>query len=113
MTGVSIVNVDEAIIRLPKQCSKLMVVSQDGLVAQLTSEYKDLFIKEMGKIIFSIGLLGSPRIFYERMTNGTEDLLNKPIEGFREGGFLRGFRGFGAGTISFTKNLGVGMIQTG
>ena len=36
----------------------------------------------MKKIVFSIGLLGSPRIFYERITNGTNDLIDKPIEGF-------------------------------
>lgn len=111
-TGFSLINVDEAVIRMKKLQFKRKVVSQDELGAALGRIYKENFISEMKKIMLSVGILGSPRNFYLKMHRGTMDLYHKPKDGFAEHGLLAGFRGFGAGTISFSKNLSIGLVSS-
>ena len=58
----------------------------------------------------SIGFFGSPRTLFKHVRDGFHDFYELPLEGWQDRGFIGGLAGLGYGTLSLTKNVGVGVV---
>ena len=79
--------------------------------------YSERIFKEIRKLLGSVGILGSPRSLLYSIGDGFHDFISMPREAFIEEGplhqrFLGATYGMVAGTLSLTKQIGVGSLQT-
>ena len=63
-------------------------------------------------MLLSISFFGSPRTLVKYCRDGMSDFLEMPQEGWHDGGLFGSAKGVANGTLSLTKNVGVGFIQS-
>ena len=66
--------------------------------------------QEVYKLVGNVGILGSPRSLIYSIGDGFHDFMSMPVEGLNESGPIGGAYGFAAGTLSLTKQIGVGSL---
>ena len=59
-----------------------------------------------------MGILASPRSLFYSIGDGFDDFIQMPYDGYEESGMLGGTYGVAAGTISLTKKIGIGSLQS-
>ena len=80
---------------------------------ELTNKhYSQKALSQFKRLTGNIGFIGSPRTLINYCLDGFTDFVTMPAEGYQEAGLIGGTSGIGAGTISLTKNVTIGMIST-
>lgn len=69
-------------------------------------------MSEIRKLVGSVGIFASPRQLFYSIGDGFHDFVSMPTDGYTESGILGGSYGMAAGTISLTKQIGVGSLQS-
>ena len=64
------------------------------------------------KLGLSVGFLGSPRTFYEHLSNGVTDLILNPLDGWYDGGVIGASKGALQGATSLVKNTTIGLTSS-
>ena len=77
-----------------------------------TDFYGQRLIKEIRKLAGSVGIFASPRTLVYAIGDGFHDFMAMPVDGYAEEGAVGGAYGMAAGTISLTKQIGVGSLQS-
>ena len=78
----------------------------------LSNFYGQSFVKELRKLVGSVGILASPLSLFYSIGDGFHDFIAMPVDGFTESGVLGAGYGVAAGTISLTKQIGLGSLQS-
>ena len=112
LSGLSLINIDEARFRLARYGLTNLFIGKEDMTKSLTNFYGQRMISELRKLIGSVGLLGSPRSLVYSIGEGFHDFMSMPVDGYTESGILGGTYGVAAGTISLTKQIGIGSLQS-
>lgn len=111
-SGLSLINVDEAAFKMKGFKREKLFIGQDDFNNVLSSHYLNNVIRELKKLTFSLGFFGSPRTMYKYVKEGCSDFVTMPREGYQRGGVISGAAGTVKGTLSFGKNVGVGIMSS-
>lgn len=112
MGGLNIINIDEARFRIERFGLQNYFIGKDDLGKQMSDFYGQKLLSELKKSVASVGLLGSPRMLYHSIGDGFHDFIAMPLDGYTESGVIGATTGMAAGTISLTKQIGLGSLQS-
>lgn len=108
--GKALANFDKAPIKLRGIEIRSVYGTKDQVFGTLIERYKELAKETMMSVVFSSNILGNPVKFFDRISNGFNDLVDKPVQGFLEGpieggiGIIAGAGSFAAKTVGATFN---------
>lgn len=104
--GKALANFDRAPLKLKGIELTQVYGTKANVIGTLLQRYKTVSIETIMKIIFSSNIIGNPVKFFDRISNGVSDLIDKPAQGFLEGP-IEGGVGIVAGVGSLaTQTLG-------
>ena len=63
-------------------------------------------------MVGSVGILGTPRTFMYSIGDGFHDFIAMPLDGFEESNVIGATYGFAAGTMSLSKQIYLGLLQS-
>jgi len=112
MSGLSLINIDEANFKLKRLTAEQLYIGTEDFSDFVSNYYTRRIIRELSKMALSIGFFGSPRTLVKFFRDGVYDLVEMPVEGWRNSGVGGAVVGIGHGTLSLTKNIGVGTVQS-
>jgi hypothetical protein len=112
MSGLALINIDEANFKLKRLKTEDVYIGAQDFTDLVSTYYTSRVIREGKKMALSIGFFGSPRTLIKHLRDGFSDFYELPVEGWQERGLIGGLAGAGYGTLSLTKNVGVGLIQS-
>lgn len=108
--GKAVANFDKAPIKLKGIRLTSVYGSKDQVVGTISQRYKDLAKDTVMGIILSSNIIGNPVKFFDKISTGFNDLVDKPVQGFLEGpieggiGIIAGAGSFAAKTVGATFN---------
>jgi len=106
--GKALANFDKAPIKLRGIDLRSVYGTKDQVFGTLTERYKELAKETMMGVVLSSNIIGNPVKFFDRISNGFNDLVDKPVQGFLEGpmeggiGIIAGAGSFAAKTVGAT-----------
>ncbi|EAS01215.2 PH domain protein (macronuclear) [Tetrahymena thermophila SB210] len=109
--GTAIGNVDDAPLKIKKYIMKEVYDSQSGIKNQILKNYKSQAFRQLFRILGSFEIIGNPVGFYNKIVDGFQELVEKPIEGIQQGPVEFGI-GITEGTSSLLKNGVAGTFQS-
>ena len=108
--GKALANLDNVPINLSGITLTSLYGTQDQAIGGLVERYKELGKNSILKIIFSANIIGNPVKFFNKISSGVDDLIDKPAKGFLEGpleggiGIVGGVSSLAAKTVGATFN---------
>ncbi len=108
--GKALANFDRAPIKLRGIYLRSVYGTKDQVFGTLIERYKELGKETVMGFILSSNIIGNPVKFFGRISNGINDLVDKPAQGFLEGpieggiGIITGAGSFAAKTVGATFN---------
>ena len=112
MSGVNLINIDEARFRIARFGLQNYCIGTEDVKKQLSDFYGQSMIAEVRKMVGSVGLLGTPRTLFYSIGDGFHDFIAMPLDGFSESNILGATYGFAAGTMSLTKQIYLGVLMS-
>lgn len=109
--GLSLINVENALVRIKGLSLESVYDTMNGLTQKLVSHCKEELTGSLPMFLGSIQIIGNPVELFNTLGTGLVDFIEKPIEGFVQGP-LEGGMGFIRGTESLLKNTLVGTVST-
>lgn len=103
MSGLSLINIDEARFRLARFGLQNFFIGKEDMQKHTTNFYGQRLMKELKKMLGSVGIFASPRTLFGAIGDGFHDFMAMPVDGYTEEGVVGGTYGMAAGTISLTK----------
>ena len=98
--GRALANFDHAPITLKGIEVQFAYGTTEDIIKQMLKRYVSSIAETVVGVLFSNNLIGNPVKFFERISGGVTDLIDKPIQGFNEGP-LEGGLGLMLGASSF------------
>ena len=108
--GKALANFDRAPIKLKGIGLTSVYGTKDQVIGTISQRYKDLAKETVMGIILSSNIIGNPVKFFDKISTGFNDLVDKPVQGFLEGpieggiGIIAGAGSFAAKTVGATFN---------
>ena len=108
--GKAIANFDKAPIKLKGIDLRSVYGTKSQIFGTLGERYKSLAKEMIVRIVLSSGIIGNPVKFFDRISSGVNDLVDKPVQGFIEGpieggiGIITGAGSLAAKTVGATFN---------
>ena len=112
LSGLSAINLDEARFRLARFGLQNFFIGKEGMMKFASNFYQQRFFSELKKMVGSVGILASPRTLFYSIGDGFHDFMAMPADGMAESGIVGGTYGLAAGTLSLTKQIGIGSLQS-